>query len=78
MKSVLLRIVSVFGSSALGAVAGGAIVNVEIWKAAAIAGIMATAKVVESLLKAYADDGKIDAKELKAAFAFVDKPEVAE
>jgi archaellum component FlaG (FlaF/FlaG flagellin family) len=78
MKSVLLRIVSVFGSSALGAVAGGAIVNVEIWKAAAIAGIMATAKVVEALLKAYADDGKIDAKELKAAFAFVDKPEVVE
>jgi hypothetical protein len=28
-------------------------------------------------LKAYADDGKIDAKELKAAFAFVDKPEEA-
>jgi hypothetical protein len=77
MKSVLLRIVSVFGSSALGAVAGGAIVNVEIWKAAAIAGIMATAKVVEALLKAYADDGKIDAEELKAAFAFVDKNEEA-
>ena len=77
MKSVLLRIVSVFGSSALGAVAGGAIVNVEIWKAAAIAGIMATAKVVEALLKAYADDGKIDAEELKAAFAFVDKNEQA-
>ena len=77
MNSVLLRIVSVFGSSALGAVAGGAIVNVEIWKAAAIAGIMATAKVVEALLKAYADDGKIDAEELKAAFAFVDKNEEA-
>ena len=77
MKSVLLRIVSVFGSSALGAVAGGAIVNVELWKAAAIAGIMATAKVVEALLKAYADDGKIDAEELKAAFAFVDKNEEA-
>ena len=77
MKSVLLRIVSVFGSSALGAVAGGAIVNVESWKAAAIAGIMATAKVVEALLKAYADDGKIDAEELKAAFAFVDKNEEA-
>jgi hypothetical protein len=78
MKSVMLRIVSVFGSSALGAVAGGAIVNVEIWKAAAIAGIMATAKVVEALLKAYADDGKIDAKELKAAFSVVKKSEVAE
>ena len=77
MKSVLLRIVSVFGSSALGAVAGGAIVNIEIWKAAAIAGIMATAKVVEALLKAYAGDGKIDAAELKAAFAFVDKSEQA-
>jgi len=36
---------------------------------------MATAKVVEALLKAYADDGKIDAEELKAAFAFVDKSE---
>jgi hypothetical protein len=78
MKSVLLRIVSVFGSSALGAVAGGAIVNVEIWKAAAIAGIMASAKVIEALLKAYADDGKIDAKELKAAFAVVKKTESAE
>lgn len=78
MKSVMLRIVSVFGSSALGAVAGGAIVDVEIWKAAAIAGIMATAKVVEALLKAYADDGKIDAKELKAAFAVVKKSEVTE
>jgi hypothetical protein len=77
MKSVLLRIVSVFGSSALGAVAGGAIVNVEIWKAAAIAGIMATAKVVEALLKAYAGDGKIDAVELKSAFAIVDKSEQA-
>lgn len=77
MKSVLLRVVSVFGSSALGAVAGGAIVNVDIWKAAAIAGIMATAKVVEGLLKAYADDGKVDAKEMKAVFAVVDKVEEA-
>ena len=72
MKTVLLRIVSVFGSSALGALAGGAILNVDLWKSASLAGFMATAKVVEALLRAFADDGKIDSEELKAAFSFVD------
>jgi hypothetical protein len=29
--------------------------------------------VVEALLRAFADDGKIDADELRAAFAFIDQ-----
>lgn len=77
MKTILLRIVSVFGSSALGALAGGAILNVSLWKSAALAGFMATAKVVEALLRAFADDGKIDADELKAAFSFIDQKDEA-
>jgi hypothetical protein len=77
MKTVLLRIVSVFGSSALGALAGGAVLDIALWKSAALAGFMATAKVVESLLRAFADDGKIDAEELKAAFAFIDQKDEA-
>ena len=53
LKTLILRIVAVFGSSALAAVAGGAVLDVELWKAAAIAGIVASAKVTESLLRAW-------------------------
>lgn len=66
--SLLGRIAAVFGSSALAAVAGGAVFGVELWKSAAIAGVMAAAKVTESLLKAYADDGVLDKEEISAAF----------
>jgi hypothetical protein len=49
--SLIGRVGAVFGSSALAAVAGGAV-----------------AKVTEALLKAYADDGVLDAGEISAAF----------
>jgi len=57
LKTLILRIVAVFGSSALAAVAGGAVLDVELWKAAAIAGIVAAAKVTEALLRAWSSDG---------------------
>ena len=38
------------------------------WKAAVLAGISATAHVVEKLARAYADDGVITRTELDAAF----------
>ena len=66
--SLIGRIAAVFGSSALAAVAGGAVFGVELWKSAAIAGVMAAAKVTESLLKAYADDGVLDKEEISIAF----------
>lgn len=66
--SLVGRVMAVFGSSALAAVAGGAVFGVELWKSAAIAGVMAAAKVTESLLKSYADDGVLDKDEISAAF----------
>ncbi len=66
--SLIGRVAAVFGSSALAAVAGGAVFGVELWKSAAIAGVMAAAKVTESLLKSYADDGVLDKEEISQAF----------
>lgn len=68
LLSLLGRIAAVFGSSALAAIAGGAVFGVELWKSAAIAGVMSAAKVTEALLKAYADDGVLDKHEISAAF----------
>jgi len=68
MKTVLFRVLAVFGYSSLAAVAGGAIVNVSLWKSAFIAGAVAASNVVGKLLQAYANDGKIDRDELNEAF----------
>lgn len=65
---IIGRIVAVFGSSALAAIAGGAVIGVELWKSAAMAGFMATARVVESLLRAWADDGVLSREEVQKAF----------
>jgi hypothetical protein len=71
--SLVSRIAAVFGSSALAAVAGGAVFGVELWKAAAIAGVMSAARVTESLMAAYAEDGKLDKNEISEAFGGVPK-----
>ena len=52
LTTVIARIVAVFGTSALGALAGGAILGVDLAKAAGMAGFMATASVVEKVLRA--------------------------
>lgn len=66
------RIFAVFGSSALAALAGGAVIGVELWKAAAMAGFMAAGKVTEAVLRAWAEDGVLTKEEL--ALAFGQKP----
>jgi hypothetical protein len=68
LKTLVLRIIAVFGSSALAAVAGGAVLDVELWKAAAIAGIVAAAKVTEALLRAWSSDGVLTKEEIAEAF----------
>lgn len=73
MISLLTRIGAVFGSSALAAIAGGAVFGVELWKSAAIAGVMSAARVTESLMAAYAEDGKLDKDEISEAFGGVPK-----
>lgn len=71
--SLLARIAAVFGSSALAAVAGGAVFGVSLWKSAAIAGVMSAARVLESLMAAYAEDGRLDKHEISEAFGGTQK-----
>jgi hypothetical protein len=68
IQSVIGRVFAVFGSSALAALAGGALINVELWKAACLAGFMAAAKVTEQLLRFWAEDGVLTKEEVAEAF----------
>ncbi len=74
IQTVIGRVFAVFGSTALGALAGGAVIGVELWKAAALAGFMAAAKVTEQLLKFWAEDGVLSKEEV--AIAFGKKPDI--
>jgi len=65
--TVLARILAVFGTSALSALAGGAILGVDLAKAAGMAGFMATAQVIERVLRAYYEDGVLTKEELDKA-----------
>jgi hypothetical protein len=65
---VVVRIFAVFGSSALAALAGGAVVGVELWKAAAVAGFVAAGRVTEQLLRAWSEDGVLSKDEVADAF----------
>ena len=79
LQNIIFRIFALFGSSALAAVAGGALIGVELWKSAALAGIMACAQVVEKLLR-FSVDGSLSKEEIELAFtgAVKSKPVVAE
>ena len=67
LTTVIARIIAVFGTSALSALAGGAILGVDLAKAAGMAGFMATAGVVERVLRAYYEDGILSKEELDNA-----------
>lgn len=79
LQNIIFRIFALFGSSALAAVAGGALIGVDLWKSAALAGIMACAQVIEKLLR-FSVDGSLSKEEIELAFtgAVKPKPEVAE
>lgn len=79
LQNIIFRIFALFGSSALAAVAGGALIGVDLWKSAALAGIMACAQVIEKLLR-FSVDGSLSKEEIELAFtgAVKTKPEVAE
>ncbi len=78
LQNIIFRIFALFGSSALAAVAGGALIGVDLWKSAALAGIMACAQVVEKLLR-FSVDGSLTKEEIELAFtgAVKSKPEAA-
>ena len=72
LQNIIFRIFALFGSSALAAVAGGALIGVDLWKSAALAGIMACAQVVEKLLR-FSVDGSLTKEEIEIAFGGVAK-----
>jgi hypothetical protein len=72
---LITRIGAVFMYSAMAMIGGASIVGgIPVWKAAVLAGISATAQVLEKLARAYADDGKITREELDAAFHVASRP----
>ena len=68
LKHIVLRILAVFASNALGVIGAGAIAGIPLWKACFVAGIGGVATVVERLARAYMDDGKLSVAEIDGAF----------
>ena len=68
LKQIVLRIVAVFASNALGVIGAGAIAGIPLWKACFVAGIGGVATVVEKLARAYMDDGKLTVAEIDGIF----------
>lgn len=66
---VIKRILASFAVSALSVLGAGAVAGVETWKAALMAGIGGTAAILESLSRAYLNDGRLTAEEINTTFA---------
>ena len=73
LKNVIMRIVAVIAAEALGVIGAGSLVGIEVWQAAVLAGALGAATVIEALARFFLADGKLDADEINAAFAKVDK-----
>ena len=69
LKDISGRIVAVFIATALGVIGTGALIGVEVWQAALMAGIGGVATVLEGLSRAYLDDGNLSADEINAVFS---------
>ena len=73
-QDVAGRIIALFLTNALGVITGASVIapELELWKAAALAGAVSVFKVVESLARASVD-GKLTADEIDAAFGATPK-----
>jgi hypothetical protein len=69
LKDIAGRMVAVFIATALGVIGTGALIGVEVWQAALMAGIGGVATVLEGLSRAYLDDGNLSADEINAVFS---------
>jgi hypothetical protein len=70
-KDITWRMLAVFIATALGVIGTGALIGVEVWQAALMAGIGGVATVLENLARAYLDDGKITNDEINGVFTKV-------
>jgi hypothetical protein len=68
VKDISWRMLAVFIATALGVIGTGALIGVEVWQAALMAGIGGVATVLENLARAYLDDGKITNDEINGVF----------
>jgi hypothetical protein len=68
-KDIAGRMVAVFIATALGVIGTGALIGVEVWQAALMAGIGGIATVLEGLSRAYLKDGNLSADEIDTVFA---------
>ena len=66
--NVLLRILAVFLVSALSAIGAGSILGFEAAATAALAGLLAVARVFEELARGFLDDGRLSKREINDAF----------
>lgn len=75
LVQIIKRMVATFVATAIGVVGSGAIVGVDVAKAALMAGVGACAVVLERLSRSYLDDGELSAQEINEAFSgdFIDK-----
>jgi hypothetical protein len=71
LKDITWRMLAVFIATALGVIGTGALIGVEVWQAALMAGIGGVATVLENLARAYLDDGKITNDEINGVFTKV-------
>jgi hypothetical protein len=71
IKDITWRMLAVFIATALGVIGTGALIGVEVWQAALMAGIGGVATVLENLARAYLDDGKITQDEINGVFTKV-------
>jgi hypothetical protein len=71
LKDITWRMLAVFIATALGVIGTGALIGVEVWQAALMAGIGGVATVMENLARAYLDDGKITNDEINGVFTKV-------
>lgn len=65
------RMIATFIATAIGVVGSGAIVGVDVQKAALMAGVGACAVVLERLSRSYLEDGELSSDEINAAFGGV-------
>lgn len=68
-KTIVGRVIATFAVSALSVIGAGALVGVEIWQAALMAGIGGAASVIEALSRAYLKDGDLTHAEIEEVFA---------
>jgi lactam utilization protein B len=73
LKKLILRTLALIGAEAGAVIAGGSLLGINAWTAAATAGIAAAITVWATLGRAYYTDGKLTAQEENQAFTDKDK-----